>query len=51
MANEGAGNIAGRPLLPRHTREPPMPQMFDWIFFAIMVPPVLLAAADLFATR
>jgi len=26
-------------------------QMFDWIFFAIVVPPAILAAWDLIRTR
>ena len=28
-----------------------MPQMFDWIFFAIMVPPILIAGWDFVNTR
>ncbi len=27
-----------------------MPQMFDWIFFAIVVPPIVLAAIDIAQT-
>jgi hypothetical protein len=35
-AGLGRPGLAGHP--PHGTRKPALPQMFDWIFFAIMIP-------------